>query len=766
MPSSLASSLSPVLFFYVILKAIIGEIKKKIHKNFEEISFISLLIFLEEHFPTGKQSLEQHVIWKPEDSVYLGNNVLNQLNMISMNSQTNESILSYFQKTFTPMGKREIVKRLLYPISDINVLSLRIFRLEEVMQFDSVLKKSIESCLKQICDLQRIHHKFFSYSLNANDILALEQSYVLIRTIIDFLKDTKIAASNEFINKLDKYIHFFRTQFDIEKAKRSCEDISFLNNEIAPKTFCSEKELQNKHDDSQRFLEKIKEFSNQQNIRLEENNIEGTRTIMTNIDTKLKNTKKELWPYKDINITIRKTSGSLSSSYLDEIYMKVLVYRENLKKYVKIELPPICNTLSDMFTDTWLEIEDFITDIDIIFTIAKVCKEKGFTKPIYQDNSVSSGILIEGLRHPLIEAQTTQVEYVKHNVNLNMINDSNGWLLYGMNASGKSSLMKAVGICTLLAQVGSYVPCDSCVIKPYRGIYTRILNHDNIHAGLSSFAVEMLELREILKKADQYSLVLGDELCSGTESVSATALVASGIIWLHNKNTSFIFATHYHGLNELEQIRSLTKLKIYHLKVHYDPVKDLLVYDRHLEEGPGNTYYGLEVAKAMNIPHEFLEQAYEIRKEILQEKTKISVYNKNIIVKECEVCKCSISHMLEVHHITQQKDANTDGILPNGLHKNNARNLIVVCAKCHDNYHSGKINIGPVKNTSDGLIREITAVETTAKKSKWKNEELSIIHSYLKKYPKMTHNRLIYELNTNEDIKISEASLRSIRKDM
>jgi len=745
-------------------------LKIKKHSLMEK-SMIHLLDFLESHFPSKnmQQNLESHTIWNPDLSTYLGNNVMNQLNFISSNTGNNEKcILNYFQKTFTPMGKRAINERLLYPISDIDILSMRVYKLENVMNMDVLKKKKIEYYLKQISDLQRIHHKFFSYNLNSLDILNLDQSYTRILDIMK-LYDTNISLLESFT----AYYDYFKTQFDVEKAKEkeSSADISFLNNNMAPKTFEIENNLKLQRVKAQSFLQKLIEFTGE-NLKFDtqekETNIysiEASRRIMTNIDTKLKNTKRELWPHNNIEITIRKSNGSLTSSYLEEIHIQTINFRNRLHESVKKELPPICNTICDMYKDLWLQIEDYISDIDILFTLARVSKEKNFVKPIYEDNTNGSGFELFGLRHPLIEEHNSKQEYVKHNVRL----DKNGWLLYGMNASGKSSLMKAVGIAVLLAQVGCYVPADSIVIKPYKGIYTRILNQDNIYAGLSSFAIEMLELREILKKADEYSLVLGDELCSGTESVSATALVAAGIIWLDKKKSSFIFATHYHGLNDIEKIKELDNLKIYHLKVRYDVIKDLLVYDRNLEEGPGNTYYGLEVAKAMNIPYEYLELAQDIRKEILKEGTRTSPYNSKLSVKECEMCGNRINSLLEVHHIIQQKEANKDGFLPDGTHKDHIRNLIVLCQKCHDDYHAGKLEIGQSKQTSEGIVREIKKkeiIKSPSSISKWKNEELEIIHSYLKKYPLMTIKRVLFELEQNEDIHISESSLRSIRKEI
>ena len=735
----------------------------KINKHsLMEKSFLFLLDFLDSHFPSKKEisSLEDHIVWNPDLSTYLGNNVLNQLNFIS---SSNNCILNYFQRTFTPMGKRGMNERLLYPISDIDVLSMRIYKLENVMKMDSIKKKEIEYCLKQISDLQRIHHKFFSYNLNSIDILNLDQSYKNILKIMN-LYDTNTLLIESFTT----YYDYFKTQFDIEKAKENSTDISFLNNSVAPKTFEVENNLKIQKLKAQSFLQKLIEFSGE-NLKFEEKetniySIDASMRIIKNIETKLKNTthKKELWPHNNIEITIRKSTGSLTSSYLEEIHKETFTYRGYLKETIKKELPPICNTISDSYKELWLQIEDYISDIDILFTLARVSKEKNFVKPIYEDNINGSGFKINGLRHPLIEEQNSKQEYVKHNVSL----DKNGWLLYGMNASGKSSLMKAIGIAVLLAQVGCYVPATSFTLKPYKGIYTRILNQDNIYTGLSSFAVEMLELREILKKADEYSLVLGDELCSGTESVSATALVAAGIIWLDKKKSSFIFATHYHGLNDIEKIKELENLKIYHLKVHYDAVKDILIYDRNLEEGPGNTYYGLEVAKAMNIPYEYLELAQEIRKEILKEGTRTSPYNSKLLVKECEICGNRINSILEVHHITQQKEANKDGFLPDGAHKDSMNNLIVLCEKCHDEHHAGKLKIGKMKQTSEGEIRELEFVNEKKKVSKWKNEELKIIHSYLKKYTNIGLKRIIFDLKQNEDIKISEASLRNIRKEL
>lgn len=713
-----------------------------------ESSLISLVCFLNDHFPSVKKILESNSIWNPESSVFLGNNVLNQLNILSTN---NEGVFSFFKKTNTPMGKRDIYEYILNPISEKKLLEKRIELLDFVYSMNPQMKKKIESCLKQISDLPRIHHKFSIYTINAQDVLALEQSYQKVLEITELLENTVLSNKN-WKKEIKSYLDFFYSQFDIEKAKESNESLSFFKDEVAPKTYEIEQKLKREIEKANIFL---KQLISEAKLPVDSLHFESKESNMFWIETTKKiGTILQNVKSLDISVSVKKSSVSVTSPILEQIHAICLTYQTKLAQAVREEIIPVCNNFFDLFRSFWSSIEKYTSHIDIIFTLATVSKERGFVKPTYEDNTVESGFDIKGLRHPLIESQNTQIEYVSHDVALS----SEGWLLYGMNASGKSSLMKAVGITILLAQAGCYVPCSSLKLKPYKSIFTRILNQDNIWAGLSSFAVEMLELREILKKANQYSLVLGDELCSGTESVSGTSLVASGIVWLHNQKASFIFATHLHGLNDLEILHKLENLHVYHLKVHYDALNDKLIYDRKLEKGSGNTYYGLEVAKAMNIPHDFLELAHTIRKTILNEEVKSSTYNNSIGLYKCEVCDCSISKMLEVHHIIPQSDSK-DNILSNGQNKDHVRNLIVVCQKCHDKHHNDEISIGSVKQTSEGLEREIVKLDTPVRKSKWSDEQKDIIQKYLKKYVNLSPKRIVYDLEKNEGIQISEKSL-------
>ena len=166
-----------------------------------------------------------------------------------------------------------------------------------------------------------------------------------------------------------------------------------------------------------------------------------------------------------------------------------------------------------------------------------------------------------------------------------------------------------------------------------KNIFTRINNNDNIFKGESSFAVEMSELRSILKRSCDNSIVLGDELCSGTESISALSIFSSSVVKLNDRKTTFIFATHLHELCKIKQVTELDTIKFSHLKVIFDEETGELIYDRKLQDGNGHAIYGLEVCKAMDMDSDFLNYQNLARKDLIGEKQQIlSQNNQNIIV--------------------------------------------------------------------------------------------------------------------------------------
>jgi len=361
----------------------------------------------------------------------------------------------------------------------------------------------------------------------------------------------------------------------------------------------------------------------------------------------------------------------------------------------------VVNTLEPICCEPLEKMAEYVMMADVLQCRAVVARENRYCRPVIEltvgsndlvsndlvSNDLDSFVKARGLRHVLIEHIQKNETYVPNDIEL----CGTGILLYGTNAVGKTSMIRAVGIATIMAQCGFFVPCSQFVYKPYRSFYTRILGNDNLYKGLSTFGVEMSELQVILNNADAGSMILGDELCSGTETQSALSIFVAGLMDLHAKGSSFIFATHFHEIVKYDEIVALDRLALKHMAVHYDREQDCLVYDRVMRDGPGDNMYGLEVCKSLHLPTAFLDQAFAIRNKYFPEKEgtlgmKVSKYNAQKIRGMCE--KCGMELSTETHHLAEQANADGNGfIVGTAVHKNHAANLMALCEKCHLEIH-------------------------------------------------------------------------------
>ena len=342
------------------------------------------------------------------------------------------------------------------------------------------------------------------------------------------------------------------------------------------------------------------------------------------------------------------------------------------------------------YNEALTAIMQYTTLLDLLQNKCYIAHKYNYCKPVIapETEKNKSFLAFTGIRHPLIEHLQTNELYVTNDLTIGQ-NEMDGLLLYGTNAVGKTSFIKSVGIALIMAQAGLYVPCTSFTYKPYTAIFTRILGNDNIFKGLSTFAVEMSELRTILTQTDANSLVLGDELCSGTESDSALSIFTAGLELLHEKGSTFLFATHFHEIVKFEEVQALTRMQMMHMAVQYNSETGVLMYDRRLRMGSGESMYGLEVCKALHLPATFLDRAHAIRIRYHPESRNIlslatSAYNaKKIVGGICEVCKMTSSS--EVHHLQPQKKAKKGYIT--SFHKNHLANLVNICENCHQKIH-------------------------------------------------------------------------------
>lgn len=448
-----------------------------------------------------------------------------------------------------------------------------------------------------------------------------------------------------------------------------------------------------------------------------------------------------------VKFRVKKLTNSvkITSQYTDKLSDKIMKNRRRVINLLKERYITIQEVYERRYSLLFDRVINYVADLDVSVSAAKVAQLNKHSRPNIVDIESDENFLqIMQLRHPLIEVQEDNGIYVPNDIvmgersylkeiekesimldtDLHNGEAINGVLLYGINSSGKSSLMKSIGIAVIMAQSGFFVSASFMKFSLFDSLFTRIVSKDNLAKGLSTFAVEMLEMKNIFNRATTRSLVLGDEISHGTETLSGVAIVASSIMKLSKIRCLSLFATHLHQLATMKEITTLKNVVNLHLSVEYDDKKDILIFNRILQSGSGSSIYGLEFAKSLHMDSEFLDTANTIRKRLADDfdelellvKKKRSRYNKELYVTKCVICGAVAE---DVHHISQQSTADKDGFIGH-FHQNHKHNLIPLCKEHHKQIHDKKIKIDKFVMTSRGLELEFEEIEKTIKQENGK----------------------------------------------
>jgi DNA mismatch repair protein MutS len=410
--------------------------------------------------------------------------------------------------------------------------------------------------------------------------------------------------------------------------------------------------------------------------------------------------------------------STAEKSITSEVISYLCTTIDNLKYHMRKKLLEIYEDILEEMTtkfNFYLSVINLISKIDLVHCYASVSHKYNYHRPEIVDVEGPSFLEARDLRHPIIE-RIIDYPYVTNDVFLGC-NENNtqkhpkGMLLYGINACGKSSMLKAVALNIIMAQAGCYTP-SLLRYKPYSKIITRLSGNDNIFKGESTFIVEASELRTIARQSDQNSLVLCDECSSGSESSSASAITVALIRSNLKCNNSFMISTHMHSIIEFPQIIELSEseLNICHLTVERDPVTNTLIYDRKLKPGNGETIYGITVLESLGFPDSFLRDCHEVLSYLDGHTNNIvdfkkSNFSSKVYMTECAVCqKTNLQTKLNTHHIIEQNKADARGLIQN-FHKNIKDNLIVLCEDCHNNLHKQGLELETLQSSDGTIVR-------------------------------------------------------------
>lgn len=618
-----------------------------------------------------------------------------QLNVLS-HAPTDKPLLHLLNRCVTACGRRLFRERLLAPLTDVAAIQQRYDAVAHLIATQTF--EDIRKTLAPVLDLERISRRIANGTMPPSDWQGLHQS---LEAAIALGCTTAHAVCAAYTAVLD-----------IDAAARY--GLGDISGNIFVHGHVPEADALAALIDA--AMSNLQTLADGLGCRVDCNDRDGY-FLLTTKKRWDNNKSNKATQYITKPISASSTCLRVTSPEIDRLSTQILQHRRNLAALMNTAYTEFLATFAASTLTDLQSVAAHLANLDVTATNAKNAVDFGYVRPV-ASGANAAFMRAKGLRHPIIERLHDAVDYVPNDFEIGHGTAATGVLLYGLNASGKSSLMKAVGLNVIMAQAGMYVAATAMEYAPYTHIFTRISGNDNIYRGLSSFTVEMTELRNILQRCDANSLVLGDELCAGTEAISATAIVAAGIEHLAHRAASFVFATHLHELAQLPCIAERTDLYIGHLSVDVDPVTNAIVYDRRLKQGSGSPLYGLEVCRGLGMPEAFMATAHAVRRHIqavdahLVDPRRTSRYNQGVYVTMCAVC--GTAPATETHHIRYQKDATATGFVDNGVGVHRASNLAPLCEACHLKEHRGEIRIQGYRTSTDGRTLDVVTTAPPA----------------------------------------------------
>lgn len=505
------------------------------------------------------------------------------------------SLIWLLDKCKTAMGSRKLKSWMLNPLKNKDAINARYDKIEKLNN-EFILKDELKNLLYEVYDIERLSGKVINGSLNARDLIQLKKSIGVLPEI------KKITEKLGFDYDIDTHEKIFEL---LEKSLVEEPPISIKEGYMIKTGFNSEldelREIRSGGKDFVAAFEaKVKEETGIKSLKVGFNKVFG---YFIEIPNGSKNLVKEEYRWERRQ-TLTNCERYISPA-LKEKESMILNAEENIidleyklfcdiKEIVKKEVPALNKTA------------DALSEIDALTSLSVCSEEYSLVRPILTNDHI---IDIKNGRHPVVEV-VSKSEYVPNDCVMD--NGINTLLITGPNMSGKSTFMRQLAIIVIMAQMGSFVPCEAATLPIIDKIFTRIGASDDLVSGESTFMVEMKEARNAIDGATENSLILFDELGRGTATYDGMSLAQAILEYISENIGAFtLFSTHYHELTRLDK-------KFKNIKnVHVSAVENgnQITFLHKVKNGAVDKSYGIHVARLAKMPDELLDRAEEILSE-------------------------------------------------------------------------------------------------------------------------------------------------------
>jgi len=511
------------------------------------------------------------------------------------------TLLGIIDKTATSMGGRMLQQWIRYPLMDIDEIRMRQRAVAEALKQVSI-RRELRDSLKSVRDLERLGSKITMGHATARDLLGLKESLQEVPEIMGKL------------SSLESDFFRFEEEGDLQALRGLAENIETAIREDAPLTVLEGGMIkQGYHPELDRLIRISREGKGGlARMEVEEKEATGIPTLKVGYN-------KIFGYYIEVSKThagkvpqhyIRKQTLVNAERYITErlkVYEEEVLGAEERRSALEYE---IFSRLRQEVIDSNRKIQQiasFLARLDCILSLAEVAAQNNYVCP---EVTLDGKIHIEDGRHPVVEKMIPGDRFVPNTIVMD--NEMNQILiLTGPNMAGKSTILRQVALSVLMAQMGSFVPAGSARISITDRVFTRVGALDNLSQGQSTFMVEMQETANILNHATGSSLVILDEIGRGTSTFDGLSIAWAVAEYLHDLNgngVKTLFATHYHELTGLSELK--TRVRNYNIAVK--EWNDEIIFLRKLAEGSTARSYGIQVARLAGIPPPVLQRAKKI----------------------------------------------------------------------------------------------------------------------------------------------------------
>ena len=486
------------------------------------------------------------------------------------------------------MGARLLKKWIKTPLLQKQEIQQRHEAVKELTQ-NIILREEI--ALKQIQDIERLIARINYGNASPKDLLSLRFSLEQLPPI------TKLSPSSELLTDLTNLPDLTKVTELLQKSIHEEASISIRDGNIIKPTYNNELlQLTELKTNAKKFLQELEEREKTKTgipLKIGYNRVFG---YYIEITKKYSSQVPESY--------IRKQTTANAERYITEELKveeeKILNAQEKTKELEFNIFQEILQQLTEVTPEIQTAASK-IAALDVLISFSKVASEQNYIQPTLVDENV---IQIKNGRHPVVELET---RFIANNI---MLQDSEMMIITGPNMAGKSTVLRQVALIVLLAQIGSFVPAEECVMGITDRIFTRVGAADDLAAGRSTFMVEMNETASILHNATERSLIILDEIGRGTSTFDGVSIAWSVAEYIYNHlKAKTMFATHYHVMNKLED--KFERITNYNIAVKERSGE--LIFLRKLIRGGTDQSYGVHVAKLAGLPEEVISRAKEIQ---------------------------------------------------------------------------------------------------------------------------------------------------------